>query len=90
MEQINTLLKIDFTPKKCLNERQELLKFFCDNLRNKKGKPFSPKMIAIKLSHLDLCDLRYMISVFKDIQNRRGNESAQKWFFWSLQVDNKK
>jgi hypothetical protein len=41
-------------------------------------------MIAIKLSHLSLQDLRYMISVFKDAENRKGLDYASKWFWWSL------
>ena len=82
MEQINNLLRIE----KKGNERADLIKFFVDNLKQKNKKPFSARMIAIKMSHLSLQDIRYMISVFKDIQNRKGNISAQKWFFWSLKI----
>lgn len=82
MEQISNLIKIP--ERKKTSERAEAIKYFVENLRNKNNKPFPAKMIAIKLSHLEVKDIYYMQSLYKDIQNRRGNEAAQKWFFWSL------
>lgn len=72
------------TMEKKRSERADLISFFVDNLRNKDNKPFKPRMIAIKLSHLTLQDIRYMISVYKDAQNRKGNDYAQRWFWFSL------
>ena len=69
---------------KIKSERAELIKFFVDNLRNKKDEKFPAKMIAIKLSHIPTKDLYYMISVFKDKVNRDGLQSANKWFWWSI------
>ena len=66
------------------SERAELIKFFVDTLKQKNKKPFSAKMIAIKLSHIPTKDLYYMISVFKDAQNRKGLDYASKWFWHSL------
>jgi hypothetical protein len=85
MERINSLL---FTQKtsKANSERAELVKYFVDNLRQKNGKPFSARMIAIKLSHLSVQDLYYMKSVFNDLAKTKGNESAQKWWWWSLKL----
>jgi len=83
MEKISDYLKMP-SIKKTNSERSELISFFVDTLRNKNNKPFSAKMIAIKLSHLSLQDLRYMISVFKDAENRKGLDYASKWFWWSL------
>ncbi len=70
--------------KKSTSERAELVKFFVSNLKNKKGGFFPPKRIAIALSHIPTKDLYFMQSVMKDIINRSGAESAQKWFWWSL------
>ena len=85
MEQIDKIiLEKQLRKEKKLNERAELIKFFHTTLRNKNKKPFPAKMLAIKLSHLEVKDLYYMISVYKDIQNRKGNESAQKWFWFSI------
>lgn len=82
MEQISSFLKLPI--KKTKSERAELVNFFLDNLRDKKGNKFNSRHIAVKLSHLNLKDLYYFVSVFKDIQHRKGDESAQKYFWWSL------
>ena len=71
-------------PKKSRSERAELIQYFVDRLRNKDNKPFSARMIAIKLSHLSLEDLYYLKSTFQDTYNRKGIESAQKYFWWSI------
>ena len=66
------------------SERAEAVKFFVENLRDKHGYPFPARRIAVKLSHVPLSDLYYMISVFKDAQNRKGLDSASKWFWHSI------
>lgn len=90
MENISTHLKpeafIQGKAVSCKSERSELIKFFVTTLKNKNGKPFGAKMIAIKLSHIPTKDLYYMISVFKDAHNRKGLDYAQKWFWWSLKA----
>ena len=67
-----------------VSERAEVIKFFVDNLKGKTGKPFSARMIAVKLSHFKLGDLYYFMSVCKDIQKCKGQESFQKYFWWSI------
>ena len=71
-------------PVKVKSERAELVKFFVENLYNKQGENFPAKRIAIALSHIPTKDLYFMQSVMKDIINRSGAESAQKWFWWSI------
>ena len=78
------ILNKQLKKEKRISERSELIKYFVENLRNKNGKPFSARMIAIKMSHLSLQDIRYMISVFKDNLNRKGLDGASKEFWWSL------
>ncbi len=77
--------KIDYS-QKSRSERAELIKFFVDNLWNKDLKHFPAKMIAIKLSHIPTKDLYYMKSIFTDTMKRRGVDSANKEFWWSLKV----
>lgn len=79
-----TYIEATRNEKKINSERAELISFFVDNLKDKKGEPFKAKMIAIKLSHLSVSDIRYMISIFKDIEHRKGNDAAAKWFWWSI------
>ena len=79
-------MNLRVTNQRVISERAELLSFFVSELRDKKGKPFSARMIAVKLSHLSVVDLLYMKSVFKDIQRRRGNGAAAKWFWWSIKL----
>lgn len=86
MEQISNLIKI--LERKKTSERAEAIKFFVTTLKNKNGKPFGAKMIAIKLSHIPTKDLYYVQSVFRDAQNRKGLDYAQKWFWWSIKSDN--
>jgi len=85
MESISSIIKLPV--KKKGSERAELIKFFVDNLKQKNGKPFSARMIAIKLSHLSLEDIRYFISMCKDIKNRRGQEAMQKYFWFSIKIN---
>ena len=76
---------LDITQKgKPRSERAEAIKYFVSNLKDKKGANFPPKRIAIALSHIPTKDLYFMQSVMKDIINRSGAESAQKWFWWSI------
>ncbi len=73
--------------KKKGSERADVLKYFVANLKNKNKKPFSARMIAIKLAHLSLKDLYYFKSVCSDIDNRSGNTAMNKYFWWSLKSD---
>lgn len=84
MESIQDLLFIEH--KKALNERAELIKFFVENVLDKKGNQYSPKFIAIKLSHIKTPDLYYSISIFRDTDKRRGREGAVKEFWWSIKA----
>jgi hypothetical protein len=72
--------------KKGGSERAELIKFFVDNLKQKNGKPFPARGIAVKLSHLKREDLYNFISQCKDVRNRKGEVAMQKFFWWSLKV----
>ena len=76
----------DLLIKKKRSERAELVKFFMENLLDKKGKHFPVKRIAFKLSHLSLNDLYFFKSVCQDILNRKGSESMNKYFWYSLRA----
>jgi len=78
--------KVGALSNKIKSERQLLISFFVENLRNKQNKKFPAKMIAVKLSHLSMEDLRHTISVFKDNLNRKGLNGASKEFWWSIKV----
>ena len=82
MESISSIIKLPV--KKKGSERAELIKFFVENITDKKGKKYKPSRIAVLLSPLIVKDLYYLQSVFKDIQNRKGIVYAQKWFWWSI------
>ena len=69
---------------KVLSERAELIKFFHERLRNKKGRPFTAKLIAIKLGHVDIKDLYFLRSKCIDVENRGG--SFGKCFWGSLKL----
>lgn len=78
---------LELPVKKSRSERAELIQFFVDRLRNKDGKPFSARLIAVKLSHLkDLQDLYYFKSVCEDTLNRKGLADMQKFFWWSIKA----
>lgn len=49
-------------------------------------KPFPASFFAIKLSHIPTNDLYYLISIEKDIINRKGYKkcSFSKWLFYSI------
>lgn len=82
MIEIQQLLKIPELKK--TSERAELVKFFVDNVTNKKGKKYSAGFIASKLAHIPTKDLYYMISVAKDYERRGG--SIGKYFWGSLKT----
>lgn len=84
MEKISSLLEVKEVKSKTNSERAEVIRYFVENLRNKKGKPFSARMIAIKLSHIPTQDLYFMKSCFADRLHRQGIETAQKHFWWSI------
>jgi hypothetical protein len=72
--------------KKSTSERGELISFFVEILRDKDGKQFPARRIAVALAHLKLSDLYYMKSSFKEVEGRLGFVGASKWFWWSLKV----
>ena len=51
-------------------------------------KPFPSSFFAIKLSHIPTKDLLYLISIEKDIINRKGYKkcSFSKWLFYSIKA----
>ena len=53
-----------------------------DNMKDKKGKKYRPAYIGLKVSHLKLPDLYYMMSCAKEYE-RNGGEIG-KYFFGSL------
>ena len=71
--------------KKHISERGELLNFFHSKLRDRKGKPFNIKLIAIKLGHVDIKDLYFLRSRCIDVENRGG--SFGKCFWGSLKAE---
>ena len=70
------------------NERQELISQFVTAINEerdgKKYKKVTGRQIAIKLSHLDLQTLYYLMSVCRDAKNRMG--SFSKYFWYLLKV----
>lgn len=81
----NTHITLSPSKSKVRSERAEVVKFFVDNIKNKEGKPYQARFIAVKLGHLkELKDLYYLKSTFQDTLNRRGKEAAQKYFWWAI------
>ena len=68
------------------SERGELIQFFVDNLKQRNGKKYAAKVVAIKLAHLKTPDLYYFRSVSNDILQRSGSVAFNKYFWWSLKV----
>ena len=73
---------------KVLHERNLVLKDILDIINNErvntKFKPYSGKLLGIKLAHIATQDLYYILSVGKDYKNRHG--SFSKYFFGSLKI----
>lgn len=67
------------------SERAEMVKYFVDKLNIRQAsehkKPYAPRFIAIKLSHLSMHDLHYLKSICEDAQN------WYKTFWGSLKVN---
>lgn len=79
MEHISDLFGRMRTPLpqgKVLDERAELIKFFCDKLHRR------PQQIGVRLAHYALSELYALQSGFKDRENRDGIATAQKWLMW--------
>ena len=85
MEPIGNIIKLP--EKKSASERAKLIGFFIENLSDKNGKPFSSRMVAVKLSHIPTPDLYYFVSCCKDRKNR--GENWQKYFWGSLKPKEK-
>jgi hypothetical protein len=71
-------------PVKVKSERAELVKFFVEKLKDKQGKPFPARRIAVALGHIPTKDIYYIISIFKDTEKRRGLIGASKEFWFSI------
>lgn len=70
---------------KTLNERAEMIRYFQDKLRDKKGKPFTARFIAVKLGDIkDVRDLQFLKSKCLDAENR--GYSFGKCFWWSIKA----
>ena len=73
---------------KVLHERNLVLKDILDIINserfNTKFKPYSGKLLGIKLAHVETKDLYYILSVGKDYKARHG--SFSKYLFGSLKV----
>lgn len=69
---------------KISSERGELLKFFRERVRDRKGKMYGYPFLAVKLSHLSVQDLVYLKSVCMDAENR--GRSFGKVFWGSIKV----
>jgi len=83
---LNAFANYKIEKPKVISERAELLSYFVENLRNKDGKKFQPRVIAIKLSHIPTKDLYYIVSIFKDTLGRKGLDGASKEFWWSIKA----
>ena len=66
------------------SERGELLTFFRERARDKKGKRYSYAFIGMKVAHLSIPDLLYLKSRCVDAENR--GIGFGKVFFGSLKV----
>lgn len=84
-ESLEFSSKVLFDPKKVrTSERSELIKFFVENLKDKKGKQYKPARIAMLLSHLKVKDLYVFKSMCKDRLDRNGEVAMNKYFWFSL------
>lgn len=66
------------------NFQESVIQFFQENIKNRQKKKYSFVFIKMRLAgcKTDL-DFGHIQSNFKDIQNRRGNDAAQKYFWWA-------
>lgn len=84
MEQISSLFNFEDKKSKAGSERATLIEFFVDNVKDRKGKKYKPSFIAMRVSHLKLADLYYMMSQAKEYEKKGGE--IGKYFFGSLRV----
>lgn len=63
------------------SERADLIKFFVERLRDKKGKKYLPRFIGYKVAHLEVKDLYYLKSVCEKSDN------LGKTFWGSLKIN---
>lgn len=82
MKPLADFLAVARPKPKATSERAECIRFFHERLKDKKGKPFSPRMLGVRLAHFSISELYAIQSVFKDISNRNGSTAAQKYFWW--------
>lgn len=78
MESIQNLIK-KRKVEKIISQRGELLKFFRERVRDRKGKMYSYAFIGMKVSHLSVPDLCFLKSVCVDAENR-GQAFGKVWF----------
>lgn len=71
-----------------LHERNLVLKDILEIINgervNTKYKPYSGKLLGIKLAHIETKDLYFILSVGKDYKKRHG--SFSKYLFGSLKI----
>jgi hypothetical protein len=65
--------------RKIPDPRKEMIQFFHERIRDKKGKKFRASFIGMKLSHLSLEDLYYLKSICLDSENRGHGFSRCFW-----------
>lgn len=83
---IQSLLEVRGGKSKVRSERANLIKFFIENVLDRKGNQYKPSFIAMRLSHIPTKDLYYSVSIYKDTLQRRGREAADKEFWWSIKA----
>lgn len=80
MKKLGDIIK-DYQPSRgARSERAEIVGYFHERIMDRKGKPYSPAFIAMKLAHLTIRDLYYLKSVCNQAKN------FQKIFWWSITV----
>lgn len=84
MNPISLFAKLPTSKK--TSERGELIKFFVENLKDKKNKPYKPARIGMLLSHLSVKDLYSFQSMCSDRLLRNGQETFQKFFWFSIRA----
>lgn len=68
MQSISLFTKLPEVKKKG-SERGDLLQYFTDTIKDRKGKPYRIAYIAMRLSHLQVKDLYYLQSLCKQSNN---------------------
>jgi len=75
--------------KSARSERAELIRFFAEQITDKKGDLYKPAFIAIRLSHYTVDQLYGLKSGFSDRLRREDTVAAQKWWWFTTKTTNK-